>query len=170
MRLIEGCREQAHGRGERLAWLRSELSQRPLTEIVQFQVCLDQVTHAAFTWDLWAAADQILGGWCSERWPIPTAWPTLPRSSVWWGALGRAGTTTGLHERAWITSRWRHTDSAPASMTTAARLSMKPSPQQNGESAGRGPVGQQWDVRHEDEAVRKLPRLSAAFPLRPLAL
>ncbi|MGW1761883.1 DUF4240 domain-containing protein [Streptomyces mirabilis] len=37
---IEGCREQAHGRGERLAWLRGALSQRPLTEIVQFQVCV----------------------------------------------------------------------------------------------------------------------------------
>ncbi|MFF2518871.1 DUF4240 domain-containing protein [Streptomyces sp. NPDC058086] len=42
--------------------------------------------------------------------------------------------------------------------------------QQNGESTSREPVGEQCDVRHEDEAVRKLPRLSAAFPLRPLAL
>lgn len=33
----------------------------------------------------------------------------------------------------------------------------------------RGPLGERWDVRSEDEAARKLPRLSAMFPLRPLA-
>ena len=29
-----------------------------------------------------------------------------------------------------------------------------------------GPLGEQWDVRCEDEAARKLPRLRATFPLR----
>lgn len=33
----------------------------------------------------------------------------------------------------------------------------------------RGPLGEQWDVRSEAEAARKLPRLSAMFPLGPLA-
>ncbi|MEU8700131.1 DUF4240 domain-containing protein [Streptomyces sp. NPDC048680] len=32
----------------------------------------------------------------------------------------------------------------------------------------RGPRGEQWDVRCEDEAMRKLPGLSAMFSLRPL--
>ncbi|MFJ1800056.1 hypothetical protein [Streptomyces sp. NPDC088180] len=32
----------------------------------------------------------------------------------------------------------------------------------------RGPRGEQWDVRCEDEAMRELPRPSAMFPLRPL--
>lgn len=189
--LIEGCREQAYGRGERLAWLRGEFSQRPLAEIVRFQVCLDQVTHAAFTWDLWAAADRILGGWCSDdgfcyfasgwsgcdgmslsaRWPIPTPWPTLPRSRVWWGAFGKSwddywpageslkyvaleahGLLTGIHD------------------TCGEAFCEAVTPQQNRESAGRRPVGAWWDVRHEDEAVRKLARLCAGFPRRPLAL
>ncbi|MGW2056058.1 hypothetical protein ACWCOZ_19470 [Streptomyces sp. NPDC001840] len=29
-----------------------------MTEIVQFQVRLDEVTQEAFTWELWAAADE----------------------------------------------------------------------------------------------------------------
>ncbi|MDQ0787784.1 hypothetical protein [Streptomyces sp. B3I8] len=33
----------------------------------------------------------------------------------------------------------------------------------------RGPPGEQWDVRSEDEAARKPPRLSTMSPLRPLA-
>ncbi|MEU3190587.1 hypothetical protein ABZ686_08060 [Streptomyces sp. NPDC006992] len=33
----------------------------------------------------------------------------------------------------------------------------------------RGPLGEQWEVRSEAEAARKLPRLSAVFPLGPLA-
>ncbi|MEU1566558.1 DUF4240 domain-containing protein [Streptomyces mirabilis] len=123
--LIEECQELAHGRGERLAWLRGELSQRPLTEIVQFQVCLDQVTHAAFTWDLWAAADRVLGGWCSEDgfcyfglWMVelgrdsfshavadPDSLADAPEvQRLEGGALERAGTTTGLRGRASTTS------------------------------------------------------------------
>ncbi|MEU3933909.1 DUF4240 domain-containing protein [Streptomyces sp. NPDC029044] len=65
-KLIEECRRQAQGPDERLAWLRGALARRPLAEVVQFQVRLDEVTHEAFTWDLWAAADRIFGGWCSD--------------------------------------------------------------------------------------------------------
>ncbi|MGW8327973.1 DUF4240 domain-containing protein [Streptomyces sp. NPDC055897] len=61
-KLIEECRRQTRGRDERLTWLLDELSRRPLTEIVQLQVRLDEVTHEAFTWDLRAAAERIFGG------------------------------------------------------------------------------------------------------------
>ena len=64
--LVERCRRQAEGKDARLAWLRSYLSRRPLTEIVAFQVCLDQATRQAFTWDLVAAAERIFGGRCSD--------------------------------------------------------------------------------------------------------
>ncbi|MFF1713963.1 DUF4240 domain-containing protein [Streptomyces sp. NPDC058268] len=57
--------DQTRGRDERLTSLRDEL-RRPLTEIVQFQVRLDEVTREAFTWDLWAAAERFFGGWCSD--------------------------------------------------------------------------------------------------------
>ncbi|WP_323137229.1 DUF4240 domain-containing protein [Streptomyces sp. NBC_01764] len=188
-KLIEECRRQTRDRDERLAWLRDELSRRPLTEIVQFQVRLDEVTHEAFTWDLWAAAERIFGGWCSDdgfcyfglwmvglgrtpflgQWPIPTLWPTLLRSSAWRLALASSGTTTGPSGSLSTTSPRRRTGSLPAS-TTAATPSMKPSkPSRTMWGGSRGPFGEQWDVRSEAEAARKLPRLSAMFPLGPLA-
>ncbi|WP_405972688.1 DUF4240 domain-containing protein [Streptomyces sp. NBC_00988] len=64
--IVEACRRQARGRDGRLTWLRDELSRRPLTEIVGFQVCLDEVTYEASTRDLWSAAERILGGRCSD--------------------------------------------------------------------------------------------------------
>ncbi|MGW2512313.1 DUF4240 domain-containing protein [Streptomyces scopuliridis] len=48
---METCRRQAEGRDARLAWLRAELSRRSQVEIVEFQLCLDQVTRQAFHGD-----------------------------------------------------------------------------------------------------------------------
>ncbi|MGW0132459.1 DUF4240 domain-containing protein [Streptomyces sp. NPDC003299] len=62
--LVEESGRRAPGRDERLAWLRQELCRRPAEEIVGFRTCLDAVTEA-FTWEVWAAADHILG-WCSD--------------------------------------------------------------------------------------------------------
>ncbi|MFF8592857.1 DUF4240 domain-containing protein [Streptomyces sp. NPDC015220] len=49
---METCRRQTESRDARLTWLREDLSRRPLEEIVEFQMCLDQVTRQAFTWEL----------------------------------------------------------------------------------------------------------------------
>ncbi|MFI2297332.1 DUF4240 domain-containing protein [Actinacidiphila glaucinigra] len=84
--LIEACRQQALSQDDRLEWLRGELSQRSPAEIVEFQVCLDQVTADAFTWDLWAAAERIFGGWCSDD----GFWgPDTPPASVGTSAMKR---------------------------------------------------------------------------------
>ncbi|MFF0778440.1 DUF4240 domain-containing protein [Streptomyces sp. NPDC003720] len=64
--LIEECRSKAHVRAERLAWLKDELARRPVKETVGFQACLDRLCEQAFTRDLWAAAERIFGGWCSD--------------------------------------------------------------------------------------------------------
>ncbi|MFE3144403.1 DUF4240 domain-containing protein [Streptomyces scopuliridis] len=64
--LMETCRRQAEGRDARLAWLRAELSRRSQVEIVEFQLCLDQVTRQTFHRDLVAAAERIFGGRCSD--------------------------------------------------------------------------------------------------------
>ncbi|MFF2660700.1 DUF4240 domain-containing protein [Kitasatospora sp. NPDC058032] len=64
--LIEDCRRQATGRDERLAWLHTELSQRPVAEVVRFQASLEEVTDDGYSWELWAAAERIFGGWCSD--------------------------------------------------------------------------------------------------------
>ncbi|MGC5346974.1 DUF4240 domain-containing protein [Streptomyces sp. DT171] len=52
--------------GPALAWLRTDLSRRTQEEIVEFQLCLDQLTRQAFTWELVAAAERIFGGRCSD--------------------------------------------------------------------------------------------------------
>lgn len=58
----DGC-----GDGDgRVARLREQLARHPPAGIVGFQARLDQLTDAARTWDLWAAADRIFGGWCSD--------------------------------------------------------------------------------------------------------
>ncbi|MFE7127946.1 hypothetical protein [Streptomyces sp. NPDC057617] len=45
-----------------------------MTEIVQFQVRLDEVTQEAFTWELWAAADEALSAFGSGQ---PTSVPEV---------------------------------------------------------------------------------------------
>ncbi|MEU3290240.1 DUF4240 domain-containing protein [Streptomyces longwoodensis] len=50
--LVETCRRLTQRREVRLALLRDDLSRRPPEEIVEFQICLDQVTRHAFTWEL----------------------------------------------------------------------------------------------------------------------
>ncbi|MFB7272691.1 DUF4240 domain-containing protein [Streptomyces sp. NPDC056244] len=45
--LIEECRRQSQSCGERATWLRDELSRKSVTEIVQFQVRLDEATQEA---------------------------------------------------------------------------------------------------------------------------
>ncbi|MFD0351088.1 DUF4240 domain-containing protein [Kitasatospora aburaviensis] len=64
--VVEQCRRAADTREERLTWLEEELSRRPLADVVRFQVRLEEAVDDAYTWELWAAADRIQGGWCSD--------------------------------------------------------------------------------------------------------
>ncbi|MFD4284453.1 DUF4240 domain-containing protein [Streptomyces albidoflavus] len=189
-KLIEECRRQARGRDERLAWLRDELSQRPLTEIVQFQVRLDEVTHEAFTWDLWAAAERIFGGWCSDD--------GFCYFGLWMVGLGRNAFSQAIADpdaladtpevqclvgrpRELWNDDWPEWESLDYVAMEAYGLLVgidddcgdafyvAVEAEQGDVGGSRGPLGEQWDVRSEDEATRKLPRLSTMFPLRQLA-
>lgn len=64
--LIEGSGRHGFGGDTRDSRLRDTLAGRPGCDIVRFQACLDALTDQALTWDLWAAADRIFGGWCPD--------------------------------------------------------------------------------------------------------
>ncbi|MEV7432584.1 DUF4240 domain-containing protein [Streptomyces griseoviridis] len=185
-RLIEECRRQAQGPDERLAWLRGALARRSLAEVVRFQVRLDEVAHEAFTWDLWAAADRIFGGWCSDD--------GFCCFGLWMAGLGRDAFSRALADpdsladvpevqrlvgrpREMWNDDWPEWESLDYVALEAygsligvdddcseAFYEDDETEQGDGESSSE-PLGQRWDVRREDEAARKLPRLSVMFPL-----
>ncbi|WP_046499027.1 DUF4240 domain-containing protein [Streptomyces odonnellii] len=191
--LIEECRRQAQGRDERLAWLRGELSRRPLAEVVQFQVRLDEVTDEAFTWDLWAAADRIFGGWCSDDgfcyfglWMVGLGRAAFSRAVADPDALAATPEVqrlVGRPREVWNDDwpEWESLDyvamKAYGTLTAVDDCDddcddefneAVEAAEQHGGRGRSGPLGERWDVRREDEAARKLPRLSAMFPLRSL--
>ncbi|MFD5483450.1 DUF4240 domain-containing protein [Streptomyces hawaiiensis] len=187
--LIEECRRQAPGPDERLAWLRGELSRRSLPEVVQFQVRLDGVTHEAFTWDLWAAADRIFGGWCSDDgfcyfglWMVGLGRETFSRAVADPDALADAPEVQRLvgRPREMWNDDWPGWESLDyVAMEAYGVLTgvdddrgdafyEAVEAERHGGGRSSGPLGERWDVRREDEAARKLPRLSAMFSLRSL--
>ncbi|MET7744785.1 DUF4240 domain-containing protein [Streptomyces sp. NPDC005385] len=187
-KLVEECRQQARGRDERLAWLRDELSRRPLTEIVQFQVRLDEVTLEVFTWDLWAAADRIFGGGCSDDgfcyfglWMVGIGREAFVRAVIDPDSLAdtpEVQCLVGRPRELW-SDDWPEWESLDyVAMETYGLLTgiddcgnafyEAIEAEQDDVGRIRGPLGEQWDVRSEAEAARKLPQLSAMFPLRPL--
>ncbi|WP_137993369.1 DUF4240 domain-containing protein [Streptomyces vilmorinianum] len=64
--LIEDLRRQPGDRDDRLEWLSAELLRRPAGDSVAFHVCLERACDAAYSWELWAAAERIEGGRCSD--------------------------------------------------------------------------------------------------------
>ncbi|MFJ8629196.1 DUF4240 domain-containing protein [Streptomyces sp. NPDC093568] len=184
--LIEECRRRAQGPDERLAWLRSALSRRALADVVQFQVRLDEVTHEAFTWDLWAAADRIFGGWCSDDgfryfglWMVGLGRDAFSRALADPDSLADVPEVQRLRGRPremWNDDwpEWESLDyvamAAYGGLTgiddDCSEAFHEAVEAEQGDAEGSwGPLGQRWDVRREDEAARKLPRLSVMFPL-----
>ncbi|MEW2134774.1 DUF4240 domain-containing protein [Streptomyces sp. NPDC005435] len=185
--LIEECRRRGRTPDERLAWLREALSRRSPAEVVRFQARLDEVTHEAFTWDLWAAADRIFGGWCSDD--------GFCYFGLWMVGLGRQAFThavadldtlaatpevqrlAGRPRQAW-NDDWPEWESLDYVAMEAYGISAAVDDDESGEAFrtavdaeqgdegdNSGPSGHRWDARREDEAARRLPRLSVMFPL-----
>ncbi|MHC0432726.1 DUF4240 domain-containing protein [Streptomyces sp. O3] len=181
--LIERCREQTQHPDERLSWLRGHLSGQPESEIVQFQICLDRVLVPTFTWDLWAAADRILG-WCSDDsffyfrlWLVGLGRDTFERVAQDPDALADSPEVqrlAGRSPRAWSDEEWPEweeldyvaghafedvtgkTDDDFHDATDALHIEdLEP----------REPVGERWDVNRDEESARRLPRLTALFPV-----
>jgi hypothetical protein len=183
--LVDECRGGARGRAERVTWLRADLEQKSIQEIVAFQVCLDRQSERAFTWELWCAAERIFGGWCSDdgfcyfrlwvvglgRTPFERAVQdpdSLADTPEVQALVGRPRTSWG---DGW--PEWEQLDYVAAeayeqvtgSTDDGASFYDLVEAHQRGDNVNRDPLGERWDVRDEVEAARRLPRLSTMFPV-----
>jgi len=179
-------------RGEgRDAWLLDALARRPPQDIVRFQACLEHVIGEAFTWNLWAAADLIFGGWCSDdtfcsfqQWMVGLGRPVFEAAVTDPDVLAYAPEVLRLSSRprgAWSEGEWPRWESltflAPQayegatgtfddcgdSFYAAAQALLEA--ETSGDRVQPGPRGQRWSVRDAAESVRRLPRLTSMFPL-----
>jgi hypothetical protein len=193
--LLEDSRRHGFRGDKRDAWLRQALALLSADEIVGFQACLDRMTDEALTWNLWGAADRIFGGWCSDddfrafqHWMMglgraafeaavndadvlayaPEILRLAGRPRAAWSAGDRPGwpalDTLGLEAYELVTGPSDDYGDAFYAAVRAADPSghagAPPVPY-----GGRDPSGSRWTARDEEEAARRLPRLSVMFPL-----
>jgi hypothetical protein len=169
--------------GRRDAWLREALLGLAPGELVRFQAALDDARAEAFTWNLWAAADRVFGGWCSDdafayfqRWMVGLGRPVFAAVVADPDALAHVPQVRRLAGRppqSWggDAPQWPSLpDLAPvahAGLTgapedvfdaavAALRVAARPA---------AAPHGRRWSVLDEPEARHRLPRLAALFPL-----
>ncbi|MFJ3788767.1 DUF4240 domain-containing protein [Kitasatospora sp. NPDC090091] len=196
--VVEQCRRAADTLEERLVRLEEELSRRPLADVVRFQVRLEEVVDDAYTWELWAAADRIKGGWCSDDgffyfrlWLVGCGRAAFER------VLGDPDSLAELPEVRRLAGRpraeWCDTEEWPdweeldyVAESAFARLTggdgaeaderdeeevsdefldAVAAEQSRPIAPDAPPRGVRWEVRDEAEAARRLPVLSALFPL-----
>ncbi|MEU9620815.1 DUF4240 domain-containing protein [Streptomyces sp. NPDC098085] len=181
--LIEGSRHQSHAPDGRLDSLREQLMRRPLPEIVQFQACLHRVRRPIDTWEMWAAAEQIFGGRCSDDsfwyfqfWVVGLGREAFGRAMAdpdSLAAVPELRRLAGRPETTWSDGEWPEWESLDyvAAEAFDALTGEEEGLEEALEAAGLDipcnpePSGGQWDVRDVDEASRRLPRLSRMFPL-----
>ncbi len=188
--LVAEVRRRGLYGGQRDAWLLSTLARRPPAEIIHFQACVEYVVGEALTWNLWAAADLLFGGWCSDdvfcffqQWLVglgrrsfeaalcdPDALAEAPevlrlsgRPRAAWPAEDRPQwqSLTFLAPRAYERATGAFDDCGD-SFYAAARCLRDAAAER---PAGFGPRGQRWSARDAAEARRRLPRLTSLFPL-----
>jgi len=180
--LMEACRRQAVGKEARLVWLQDDLSRRPPAEIVEFHMRLEQVACQAFTWELMAAAQRIFGGRCTDDdfeyfglWMVGLGRDTFGRAVLDPDTLADAPEVLALTGRHWRTwgEDWPGWELLDYVASEAYGLVTGDSEdfyaaledQRNEYAVGSGLTGERWNVRDEDEATHRLPRLSVMFPL-----
>lgn len=181
--LIEGSRKQTGDRDQRLEVLRSQLMQRPLPEITQFQSCLHRVRRPLDTWEMWAAAEQIHGGSCSDDsfwyfqfWVLGLGRDVLGRAVADPDSLAEVPELRRLAGRpmkTWSDDEWPEWESLD--YVAAEAFDLLTGEEEGLETALEAegldlpcnpePSGEAWDIRDADEASRRLPRLSRMFPL-----
>ncbi|MFF2846540.1 DUF4240 domain-containing protein [Streptomyces sp. NPDC058001] len=181
--LIEGSQRHDHDPDRRVQWLREQLVRRPLPEIVRFQTLLHEARRPLDTWELWAAAECILGGWCSDDsfwyfqfWVVGLGRETVRKVVADPDALAEVselGRLAGRPSQAWPEDAWPEWESLDY---VAGEAFEELTGEEDGledalEAEGielpcnPEPEGETWDVRNSAEAARRLPRLSRMFPL-----
>ncbi|MFC4035713.1 DUF4240 domain-containing protein [Streptomyces polygonati] len=202
--LIADCKRQGLSGDKRDAWLRAVLCRLSPPELIRFQACLDHLTGEAFTWNLWAAADRILGGWCSDeafcyfqRWMVGLGRPVFEAALTDADVLAYAPEVLRLSGRpraAWPEDAWPQWESlaylareAYEQVTGGSGGGSSASSASSGGAGSGGdsfdaatralldsvtrnrpgmtPSGRRWSVLDEPESARRLPRLTAMFPL-----
>jgi hypothetical protein len=188
--LMADCGRQGLSGDKRDAWLRDALLRLPPPDLIVFQACLDHVTGEAFTWNLWAAADRVFGGWCSDdcfcyfqRWMVSLGRPVFEAALTDADVLAYAPEVLRLSSRpraAWPPDAWPQWESL-AYLAPEAYERLTGAFQDCGDSfyaavrtlltatarnpRGLLPAGRRWSVLDEAESARRLPRLTAMFPL-----
>jgi hypothetical protein len=191
--LIADCGRRRLSGEQRDAWLRDALFRLPPPDIIRFHACLDHVIGEAFSWNLWAAADRIFGGWCSDngfcyfqRWMVGLGRP------VFEAALCDADVLAHVPEVRWLAGRpradwpkdawpqWESLgylaadayeqrtgafDDCGDSFYAAARALLDAAADPAAPAPPHAPPGLRWSVHDEAESARRLPRLTALFPL-----
>ncbi|MYS22809.1 Protein of unknown function [Streptomyces sp. DvalAA-14] len=145
--LIANCRRQGLSGDQRDAWLRDALRRLPPQELIRFQACLDHLTGEAFTWNLWAAADRIFGGWCSDdafcyfqRWMVSLGRPVFEAALTDADVLAYAPEVLRLSGRpraAWSDDDWPQWESL-AYLAREAYEQLAVGPGDSGDSGGPG--------------------------------
>lgn len=166
-------------------WVRDTLAAQTPQELVRFQAELEDAMAEAFTWNLWGAADRVFGGWCSDdtfayfqRWMVGLGRPVFEAAVADPDALAYVPEIRRLSGRprdGWggDAPQWAALpDLAPAvharltgltedAFHAAVALLRAPAP------PAAAPRGHRWSALDEPEAARRLPRLTALFPLPP---
>jgi hypothetical protein len=183
LELIEQARLQGEDPDVRLQWLNTQLVQRPVTEIVDFQIRLEETKKWADTWLMWGAAYLICDGLCSDD----GFWYFQP----WLVGLGRdayervAAHPDGLAEvpevqrlvwrdtAEWAEHEWPQWESLNYLASTAydqitgQDKGLDDAMQARGHTRGCNPypTDDRWNFEDTAQAARRLPRLSRLFPL-----
>lgn len=148
-----------------------------------FQICLDRALAPTCTWDLWAAADRIMG-WCSDDsffyfglWLVGLGRDLFERLVRDPDALAEVPEVTRLAGRSpddwddeeWLA--WEELDYAAAQafvQVTGGRTEehfYEAVEARGGEDPEAVELaGEQWDANGDEQAKRRLPRLSGLFP------
>ena len=181
--LIEDCRRRTPDPDERVAWLSGQLARGAELEIVRFQICLDRVLTPTFTWELWAAADRIMG-WCSDDsffyfqlWLVGLgrdAFERVARDPDALAELPEVVRLVGREREAWDEEEWLVWEELDyAALRAFTQVTGRSEGDffdaveaQRGDGSGPlDPAGERWDARDDTEAERRLPRLRALFPV-----
>ena len=181
--LIERSRQATSDPRTRLRWLEQQLAQRPLAEIVDFQLLLDQTRKRANTWHMWGAAYLIKDGLCSgdgfwyfQVWLIGLGRQAFEQAVTDPDNLAALPEVLRLAGRPlddWADDEWPQWESLSYVATNAYE-------QLTGDEMGLydameardyhsptdpSPTGDRWDFEDPVEAARQFPRLSWMFPL-----
>ncbi|MGX9886398.1 DUF4240 domain-containing protein [Streptomyces sp. NPDC002276] len=180
--LIENCRQRTPDPDERAAWLCERVAGGPEPEILGFQTCLDRVLLPSGTWDLWAAADRIMG-WCSDDsffyfrlWLVGLgreSFERVVRDPDSLAELPDVRRLVGRDEEDWDEEEWLDWEeldyvAGQAFVQVTGRTEedfyavFEALGGEDPESVD--PAGERWDASDDEQAKRRLPRLSGLFP------